>query len=272
MADEINPYIVSMQAGHVTTRITLNNPAITVDVPLHSIKCLFADQYEGLETRLIGMFYGQDKGDRVLEAGGGIGWTSSLIAQRVEHITVFEPLPEFVPLIQHNLELNRVTNYTIRQGALGAGTGKREFACRDLPYASSLAGMGKDSIKEEFEVDVFDINEVIKETRANCVQLDVEGAEAEIITRLDFTPLYKFAVEMHPHILGEDVCSGLIQLVNAQGLFPLIINGWKQFPNQCYVIGFARAGAFRDRILAVGFRDAGTITLTGLGEDEFRTA
>lgn len=122
------------------------------------------------------------RGDRVVVVGGGWG-TTTVVAARMTHfeghVTTFEPTSEMLTTLERTVEVNRVAELVdLEHAAIGSvdESNERIFGEADgemLPPSAIP------------ECDVLD--------------LDCEGAEAEILEGMDCRPRL-LTVEVHPHL------------------------------------------------------------------------
>ena len=224
------------------TQFALPDYGVELVVPMTTLAGLFVENYESVEAAIVHLMYGKDPDDVVLEAGGGVGFISLLIAQSgIRRLVTFEPQPFYNKVLIHNLELNNAEGVEVRRAALGVGKSTAEFSVRYLPYASALEGIpSHDYVRETIEVEVVDVGEEIQEYGANALHLDVEGSEAEILMAIDLAPIRKVVVEMHSHVLGASVCTLIIKRLSDAGLEPCLLGNSPAYPNKCYALGFAR--------------------------------
>ncbi len=160
------------------------------------------NRYEGKESDAV-LRVVRD-GDTVIELGAGIGYMSTYIAKNraVEAIHAFEANPHLIPYIQSVYAANEVENAHITNAILGKRKGASDFDVRSNLLASSLSPLDGDTTPEIVQVDVLNGKQVFKETGANVLICDIEGAEADLIPELDLASLRAAVVELHPQWIG----------------------------------------------------------------------
>ena len=145
-----------------------------------------------------------ERGDRVVELGGGIGYTSSLLAKRglAAAITTFEPNPEVIPAMKRTHAMNGV-----EVEALNAVVMSRKES-HSVPFfvskhfnASSLSE-GRTS-QRRVEVPVMSFAEMKQRFSPTMLLIDIEGAELSLFRDIDLTGVRKVLVELHKPIYGE---------------------------------------------------------------------
>jgi len=121
-----------------------------------------------------------DATDRVLVAGGGMGWLALHIAARCPFVLIVEPLPYLYRLLVDNLHVDGVTIHVIK-GAIGATRRQADFYVDDLWALSRFAGEGEGA---SFYTEVYDLASLVAQAKLTGLALDVEGAEYEILLSL----------------------------------------------------------------------------------------
>lgn len=171
-------------------------------------------RYERGEARCL--LHGLEPGDVVLEIGAGVGFTSTLAARRVGDRNVFcyEANPALVERIRRTHSLNGVAP-TVVNAVLGRGAGEARFYVRADFSTSSLVGSPDEP---SVPVPQLDLDTELRRSGANCLVLDVEGAEAELVPLIDWTTIEKLVLELHPKILGPERTAALLAHLAAQGL------------------------------------------------------
>lgn len=171
-------------------------------------------RYERGEARCL--IRGLEGGDVVLEVGAGVGFTSTLAASIVgsERVFCYEANPALMARIRRTHALNGVAPSVVN-AVLGVGRGQVPFFVREDFSTSSLAGHpGEPNVP----VPRLDVNEEIRRTGATCVVLDVEGAEEDLVRIIDWKPVRKLVLELHPAVLGPERCAALLRELERQGL------------------------------------------------------
>lgn len=145
-------------------------------------------------------FVSVSDGDTIIDIGVNFGLFSlDALQYNPKKIIGFEPNPR---LVEYFKKLN-IPNVELHQGAVSNKNGKVIFYENEYPGRSSLhADMSTDTIKSSYEVDVYDINEIIKKYgKINYFKVDCEGAEYEIFEGIDSNFLSnkidKIAIEFH---------------------------------------------------------------------------
>jgi FkbM family methyltransferase len=118
-------------------------------------------------------------GDIVIDIGANAGTFAIIAAQLAGprgHVVAFEPSPKFANIIRKNVELNKFSNTTVHQVALGSHAGEvylNENVADDTTNYVSKTGTPVplatlDSYTEDFD-------------KINLIKIDAEGSEEEII-------------------------------------------------------------------------------------------
>ena len=145
------------------------------------LKCMiFWKMYEKAEARSI-IKYLTDAHD-VVELGSSIGVVGCLAGKLKgdRRLLCVEVNQELIPLIERNMELNRVSNYRIRNVAIGSGDESIWFTPgKHSTHGQVGAQVSEDSIKiESMALSALLAQESIGEFVLIC---DIEGSEIDII-------------------------------------------------------------------------------------------
>lgn len=143
--------------------------------------------------------------DRWLDAGGQIGTFAVYAAARAAFVVSVEPDQDNYRMLLANLQLNGVRNVqTVRAALVGNDDEQRPF------YLNQQRNMGTHTFFQrgrfaETIVPCANINDVLRKHRINCIEMDVEGAEVELLRAIeDWRPIRQLYLEYHSHILGTD--------------------------------------------------------------------
>ncbi|HUH16863.1 MAG TPA: FkbM family methyltransferase [Methylomirabilota bacterium] len=182
-------------------RVRLHGVEVVVDERLgrRSRREIYTGRYERGEAFALLARLGA--GDRVVEFGTGIGLLAILAARRVgsELVTTYEPNPRLLPLISENCRLNEVEPLVI-PGAVGVGRGSTILHLGDDHRSASTHGETA-SDAESFAVPLFDAAEEVRRFQPSFVIVDVEGCEREVVPVIDWSPVEKILLELHPQWL-----------------------------------------------------------------------
>lgn len=192
---------------------------------------LRADGYEARERRAVLKLI--RKGDRVLEAGAGIGFMSTLIAARTEaeRVIGFEANPRLVPYVERVHRINNATQASVKNGILGAEAGQAHFFVRSNPLGSSL-DPEPDGIVAKVQVPVHDVHAVMAAERPTILVCDIEGAEVDLIPAMDLTGLRGAIVELHPQWIGRDGVARVFAAMHDAGL--VMFPRWSEGKVVCF--------------------------------------
>lgn len=159
-------------------------------------------------------------GDVVLELGGGIGFMSTLVGTKTPATSVhsFEANPNLVPYIQEVHAANEVTNAHVTHAVLGEKDGSTSFYLRQNFLASSLDPEQGVSEGSEVEVPTRDVNAVIAELKPSVLICDIEGAEVDLLPKMNLTGLRAVVMETHPQWIGKSGIRKLFHCLDDAGL------------------------------------------------------
>ena len=144
-------------------------------------------------------FMNYNKNDIVLDAGVNIGAYSTRVSKLVKKVYGYEPMKENYELAKRNLDKNNRNNVKLYNKALVANDDKKiEF------YISHGKNVGSHTIlktrgRETISVKARKFSEVLAETKANKVKMDIEGAEQKILSEdnIDWSGVDALVMEWH---------------------------------------------------------------------------
>lgn len=127
-------------------------------------------------------------GMAVYDVGANVGFLSLIAARLVGptgRVVCFEPLPQNVAQIEHNVRLNGFDHVAVRSEALAATDEEAEFSVSAVSTWGKLRKIGtvQDEIKTIL-VPVRRLDTVIAEQALpdpHLIKIDVEGAEADVL-------------------------------------------------------------------------------------------
>jgi len=168
-------------------------------------KLIALDRYERPERDLLVYMHSRGwigRGDRVIEAGGGLGIMTMHIADIVgdQSVVVFEPNPRTASALNRNLALN---GHSIRLETAALVPGERgEVSFADTVDGGSFATAGiagETTTSQVINVPAEPISGVIARLDPTVLVLDVEGAEFELLRSVeDWGRVRAIHLELHP--------------------------------------------------------------------------
>jgi len=136
-----------------------------------------------------------EKKDNWLDAGANIGAFANIIADKVNKVICYEPDTDNFELLKENT-LN-YQNVVCEQKALVNNSDiSRDFFLnikKNKGAHSFLVKRGRDKVS----VNCQNINEVITKYKINKIKMDVEGAEEELLSNLNFKNINELIMEYH---------------------------------------------------------------------------
>jgi FkbM family methyltransferase len=118
------------------------------------------------------------EGDIVCDCGANIGFTGIFFAHCVGQqgkVIGFEALPANSQNAEENIKLNSITNYQIRNEAVGSYNGLVEFI--DYPNGS----VGRAEGMKTIVVPVVKLDDIFNTEKPTFIKIDVEGYEIEVL-------------------------------------------------------------------------------------------
>lgn len=123
------------------------------------------------------------------------------------HITAFEPNPNVFPLLEENIEYNRIEEVQLHNLAIAKEAGERELYIESSGFAAfSTASFRKDAWNGKqrsrpIKVPAEPLSKYINK-KIDILKIDTEGTEYEILKELDesksFSKIENLFVEYHP--------------------------------------------------------------------------
>lgn len=149
-------------------------------MPSALLGTLFGADHEAAERAIIKRIIRSQ--DRVLEGGAGLGLTTLTIGRIIgaKNLLAYEPAQSTFAWLKRNLDLNGVA-VEVRNRALSNRSGAGRFYVHANVISSSLF---EREGTEATMVESDDIAEVIRAFRPTALVLDVEGAEAQLLSGL----------------------------------------------------------------------------------------
>ena len=164
---------------------TFKLSGVTLNIPGHVLnpnlkKALQEGRYEWNER--LAVTKNVQPGDRVLDIGAGAGFVSCLCAKVVggENLTSVEALPDMVPVVRRNLNLNGAGDASVLHGAVvadGFDGDEVRFKVATGFWSSSIST--QDSARD-IVVPVLRFSDLMRDVRPSVVIMDIEGGEVDI--------------------------------------------------------------------------------------------
>lgn len=189
----------------------LDDLTISVDrasIPREIRKGVLFREYERQERQLLKSL-GLSPSDRVLDLGTCVGVVAILAAKLIgsNNIQTYEANPALEPIIRKNFALNNVEPALYMQAVTKDGR-DIHLHLQQLVFSSSVFPRNSKGVVAVKSVAAHDI---ITSFRPTVVSMDVEGAEAEIVSATDFPGVRAVMLEVHPHIIGESDARGVLK-------------------------------------------------------------
>jgi FkbM family methyltransferase len=191
-------------------RISLENAFLD---PRRIRSQLWTGRYEQQERAIIRAVV--RRGDRVLEAGGGLGIVSLNIARivGVDSLLIYEPQATVAAALRENGRRNGF-ELNVVERVLSSEAGQKDFWC-DGPFVGASLHVRKG---QHCYVQADDIAAVAAQFRPNVLVIDVEGEEDRLIQRCPLTDIDLVVVESHPAMIGHRRISAMYAQLIMAGL------------------------------------------------------
>lgn len=169
---------------------------------------IYKYRYELTELNIIDKKVQKD--DIILEIGSGIGVTSiySKKIKSCKKVFTYEANPGLIKLIDKNIKKNNINIEVFNKILTDSSEEYKEFYLSNNFYSSSL--FKRDESYKVIKVKSENINEVIIKNDVNCIIMDIEGEEINLIPKINFSQIKKIIIELHPHIVGNDRCNKVV--------------------------------------------------------------
>ena len=198
-------------------RIPLDRRVVTPPIEA----ALRSGAYEADETRALPDVV--RPGDRVLELGAGMGFVSTILANRTEAeaILAMEANPQLIPFIHQVHALNGVTRVEVMNGVAGVGGPEErgesaKFYARPDFWMSSLSPEPYE-FDEVHDVPIHSLDELLVRNRITMIVCDIEGGETALLPNADLTNIDRVYVEVHDHLTGLSGVKTLFDALSAKG-------------------------------------------------------
>jgi FkbM family methyltransferase len=175
-------------------------------------------KYEALEARYMHRIL--KPGDRLLELGGGVGFISALAGKTVEleACIVVEANPVLCEVITETHRRNGLNFRVLNAVACTAGdarTSSIPFYLRENFWGSSLDGTR--SYRSVMNVARLDLQKLIEEFQPTIIICDIEGAEVDLVSGIDFSSVDRLYFEVHKAETGLKGIHSLFRNLLLQG-------------------------------------------------------
>ena len=179
------------------------------------LKALYKKDYEGGELVILHSVL--DKNDKVLELGTGLGLLSAYTAKTIgsDNILTYEANRLLEDSIKKLYTINKVNPRLVIALASHQAGKVKFYAERNDIWSSSTLKLTNTS--HEYIVESIDINVVINEFKPNFLLIDIEGAEYDLLPKLDLSNINKLLIELHKKYLGKVKVEHLVRLLEEKG-------------------------------------------------------
>ncbi|MDE4133620.1 FkbM family methyltransferase [Phaeobacter sp. QD34_3] len=211
--------MTDVSAPPVLTCLDMQFPLDKAVLPPRVRKLLRTGAYEAKEAEAAQKLI--RKGDVVMELGGGIGFMSTLVATKTpaRAVHAFEANPALIPYIRRVHALNGAKTAQVTHAVLSDGDGTAPFYVRPNFLASSLTPMAEDGPEvQKLDVPMRDMNQVMADLKPTVLICDIEGAEVDVLPKLDLSSLRAVLIETHPQWIGKEGIRKVFHCLDAAGL------------------------------------------------------
>lgn len=169
-----------------------------------------------------------EEGDRVLDAGAGIGVTSCIAGSLSKRtVLAIEPNQTLHSIVMKNADLNKVS-IQVEQGCfvVGQHEGYTDFHIAEEVWSSSVFATNMDCNKSSDKVAVTDFDETIKSHDINTLIIDIQGSELGFFDDKDMSHIDKAIITINTPLIGEKGTAQIIRTLHQKGLEIQDMSGW----------------------------------------------
>jgi FkbM family methyltransferase len=178
------------------------NPSIIDDKVLSKMQ---SGRYEHREATASLKFV--QEGEKILELGGGLGFISTLLMQRLKpaSYTLVEADPRLIPIIAETHRLNRVTGVKVLNCVATSDPELIERGSCELSIASTFWGSSlKGTNARTVSVGVTPLSSLVEEQKTSVLIADIEGGEVDLFRGIDMPSVNVVILELHPTVIGVE--------------------------------------------------------------------
>jgi FkbM family methyltransferase len=194
----------------------------------NGLKCIIRDKSDSIaffENFFININFPTDEfwindDDTIIDVGAHIGTFTLLASSKAKNgkIISIEPSKESFKIFEKNVNLNDLTNVNLMNYGVWSKSGKMKLYINEESIGNSII------IKSQNEetIDVISLNEIIKKfniEKINFLKIDCEGAEYEIILKLEeevLEKIEKISMEVHGGV-GKHTINDLMKFLKSNG-------------------------------------------------------
>ncbi|MEM6608937.1 MAG: FkbM family methyltransferase [Pseudomonadota bacterium] len=203
-----------------TKSIELEGVRLVTDASMPKLirSLIFKRTYEQAERVLLRDIV--QPGDCVLEIGAGIGFIGLLSARLAGpsgRVVSYEANPALRPLIEANYAKNSLRP-ELRMRAVSIDGRPIELHVNESILSSSFFSREATQSIQRIKSDAFQT--ILRELNPDVLVMDVEGAETDLLAACDLGTMRSALVELHPHIVGDDKITALLEGLSDQGFGP----------------------------------------------------
>ena len=214
--------LASSQANDPAIVVGGHQVGVDLDTwPAKIVRALLRRHYEKSERRLVARFL--DHGARVVELGTGLGSVALVLSGRtgVEDVLCIEANPDIARTAFTNFARNGRA-LTLRNQILvaraHASAGLRDMTLFASPYFLSSSQIRRRDDMQAVRVPAAVLEDTLEEHGANGLVIDIEGGEGGLLPDAELDGIDTVILELHPHVIGVDVCMVAVESLMRQGL------------------------------------------------------
>jgi FkbM family methyltransferase len=220
--DQQNQTHLAQEIAALTEVTVYESPTTGLRLPIdHSFPAnmlyyFLVGDYEEHDMQLIRRYV--KPGDRVLELGGGVGLTGSLLGQVSGNpVSVCEPNPALHAQIERTFSANGAKLKLFKLAATADHEPARQitfYVCKEYWWSSLIATENADPVT----VPTKRLSTLIAETRANTLLVDIEGYEVALFADTkSLSAIKTVMVELHTPSIGTAESARIISTLVKAG-------------------------------------------------------
>ena len=146
-----------------------------------------------------------NKNDVVLDLGLNIGAFCVFWGYKAKECYAYEPELENFKIAQKNISLNKIKNCKLFNVAVSGNKDKTRNFYVGMGERKDGHSILKFRGRKQIEVNCLNINEILMETKANKLKIDIEGAEYEVLRAIkNWGQIDAVVFEWHKNFLKDE--------------------------------------------------------------------
>ena len=151
--------------------------------------------------------------DIVLDVGANIG-LFTVLSENAKKIICVEPLKQAIPILKKNISDNGLDKKT---EIINAAVGKKGKLIIEADKKLNLSRIVNEKNENTYDIQSFELKDLVKKYNSNLLRMDVEGYEYEILNKKIPKEINKISIEFHTGLLKDKKVNELISYFEKEG-------------------------------------------------------